>query len=522
MIEDAELLQRYCSDHSEESFAELVRRHMDLVYGAALRRLAGNSHFAEDAAQAVFCDLARKAPALRHHPAIVAWLHTSTRYACLAITRRETRRQRRDQEAYAMQEITLPSPQGWEELRPLIDAALDELGEDDRHALLLRFFDSQSLASVGAQLHVSEEAARKRIDRALDKLHSKLSRRHITSSAAALALALANAPGIAAPAGLAAASTQAAIATAAAGAGITGALSTLLTMTQLKAGTIALLSIAGVATVGSFVAGTYAREQRNQLAALQQQLSNETADRHALDRMRTQGLSAEEKLGTVSVQAEQAAKVREKKERLLRLIHNAYLRNAAQRKSPLSAALNKLWVETAMQTTIEGAFGDLGLDPLKKKKLRALLVQQCEENQKGDSEKNRALQEEILGLLGDANYKAIIASSTRYFGNEKAKSFETDIADACLPLSPEQSQKLRDILGFSSDAISNPEARDSFHDNPPESPVMSKAELHAIDKAAAILSPEQHKHLAAFMENERKETALRMQLEAEFRKELQP
>jgi DNA-directed RNA polymerase specialized sigma24 family protein len=72
MIEDAELLQRYCSDHSEESFAGLVRRHMDLVYGAALRRLAGNAHLAEEAAQAVFCDLARKAPALRHHTAIVA------------------------------------------------------------------------------------------------------------------------------------------------------------------------------------------------------------------------------------------------------------------------------------------------------------------------------------------------------------------------------------------------------------------------------------------------------------------
>src|SRR5258705_3286557 len=98
MIDDAELLRQYAEGGSDAAFAELVRRNLDLVYIAALR-LVGDEHRAKDVAQSVFIDLARKAGALRRHPALVSWLYTSTRYAALKTLRSEQRRQVREQEA---------------------------------------------------------------------------------------------------------------------------------------------------------------------------------------------------------------------------------------------------------------------------------------------------------------------------------------------------------------------------------------------------------------------------------------
>jgi len=68
MLEDAELLRRYAQDHAEDAFAELVRRHVDFVYGVAVRRVGGDSHLAEDICQDVFVALARKAASLSRRP----------------------------------------------------------------------------------------------------------------------------------------------------------------------------------------------------------------------------------------------------------------------------------------------------------------------------------------------------------------------------------------------------------------------------------------------------------------------
>src|SRR5262245_43544222 len=148
MIDDIELLRRYADEGAAEAFTELVRRNLDLVYAAALRRV-GDAHAANDVTQGVFIDLARKARALRRHPSIVSWLHASTRFAALKLLRAERRRGTREREAHLMQETlreeTAPE---WDRLRPVLDDALHELGERDREIVLLRYFRGLPFADV--------------------------------------------------------------------------------------------------------------------------------------------------------------------------------------------------------------------------------------------------------------------------------------------------------------------------------------------------------------------------------------
>ena len=212
MNEDASLLRRYAEERSETAFADLVRRHIDLVYSAAQR---------------VFTRLARDASRLASHPVLTAWLYTATRNAALDLLRSEQRRRAREQEAHAMHELSSSAPPGadWEKLRPVLDGVVDELGETDRAAVLLRFFEQRSFAEIGAALNVSQDAARMRTERALDKLRALLAKRGVTSTAGALAAMLASQAAATAPAGLAASVTATAVqaAMAAAGAGSVGA-----------------------------------------------------------------------------------------------------------------------------------------------------------------------------------------------------------------------------------------------------------------------------------------------------------
>lgn len=213
MNDDISLLRRYAQERSEDAFAELVRRHLNLVFFAALRQTGGNASLAEDVTQLVFADLARKASSLTNRPVLTGWLYTSSRFAALKARRSERRRQIREQEAYNMRELTQDSPVAdWDRLQPVIDDVLHELDERDREAVLLRFFEGWSFADLGAKLAFSEDAARKRIERALDKMRASLAHRGVKSTAVAIGLALGNQAGIAAPAGLAATVTGTALA----------------------------------------------------------------------------------------------------------------------------------------------------------------------------------------------------------------------------------------------------------------------------------------------------------------------
>ena len=286
---DAELLRRYADERSEAAFAELVRRHLDLVHSAALRQVGGNSAAAADIAQGVFTELARQASRLARHPALVGWLYTTTHRLAVRQVRDESRRQRREREAHAMQEShrSTDPEADWSRLAPVLDEAMHELAEADRVALLLRHFEHRPFADVGARLGLSENAARMRVDRALDKLRAKLAKRGVTSTSTALAVALAGTAVAAAPATLASSITTAALAATATATSTFGILS-VMASTKLKVTTItAVLAAAGTALVLQHQAGNQLRADNTDLQRRVAQLTEEaqaarrTSARHA-------------------------------------------------------------------------------------------------------------------------------------------------------------------------------------------------------------------------------------------------
>lgn len=249
---DGELLERYREDQNEEAFTELVRRHIDFVYSAARRQVGGDAHLAQDVTQSVFIDLARKARSLSPQVVLAGWLYTSTRFAAAKAVRAEQRRHAREEESCIMEELSrepAPAPAGEESAfwptgwRAVLDAAMHELTERDRNAVLLRYFEGKPLAEVGAQLGLSEDAARMRIGRAVDKLRDLLARRGVTSTAAGVAALLASQTVTAAPAGLAANIAGAALASAATS-GTTFTLFNIMATTKLKVGLVSTAVIA--------------------------------------------------------------------------------------------------------------------------------------------------------------------------------------------------------------------------------------------------------------------------------------
>jgi RNA polymerase sigma factor (sigma-70 family) len=246
---DGELLRRYSSEQNDPAFKQLVERYIDLVYSAALRQVNGDAHLAEDVAQSVFTDVARKAVGLTHHTSLLGWLYTSTRFAASSVRRQEQRRRVREQEAYSMNSILTardPEPD-WQEIRPLLDEAMHTLGDDDREAVLLRHFERRSFAEIGERLQLSENAARMKVDRALQKLHSALEKRGVTSTAIALATLMTTHAVCAAPASLAMKVGKGALAAATAG-GISLSVAKLLALAKAPIA-IAAIAIATTAVV---------------------------------------------------------------------------------------------------------------------------------------------------------------------------------------------------------------------------------------------------------------------------------
>ncbi len=211
MDDDIELLRRYARDKSEAAFTELVERHLDFVYAAALRRLNGDTHLAEDVAQQVFSSLATKAGELSARTDLTGWLFVTARYAAATVVRGEQRRRRREQKVMSELHREPEEQVNWEQLRPVIDGALDQLKDEDRQAILMRFFQERSIADIAAKLTISEDNARKRLQRALDRLQGFLSQRGIKSAQATIAGLITAHSALSAPPGLASAITSKAL-----------------------------------------------------------------------------------------------------------------------------------------------------------------------------------------------------------------------------------------------------------------------------------------------------------------------
>ena len=280
-MSDSELLARFARSRSEDAFAELVRRHVNLVYSAALRQVGGDGHLAQDVAQTVFSDLARKAPALARRATLTGWLYTSARFAAAKLVRAERRRLNREEEF--MREPNDAAPEAdWEQLRPVLDEVMHQLQETDREAILLRYFENRPFADIGARCGLNENAARMRVERALEKLRSLLARRGVTTVAALASVISAHAVQVA-PASLAA--TLAATSLASAGTG-TLAFWSIMNMTKLKLG-IGALVVASAST--ALIVQHQAREKlllANE--ALTQQIAQLKTDNETLSSLAAQ------------------------------------------------------------------------------------------------------------------------------------------------------------------------------------------------------------------------------------------
>jgi RNA polymerase sigma factor (sigma-70 family) len=207
---DMQLLADYVKADSQEAFAALVQRHINLVYSVALRHV-GDPHKAQDVTQAVFVILAQKAARLSRETVLTGWLYKTARFTSATYLRGEMRRQRHEQESFM--QSTFNDPAGaasWESLAPVLDDAMSRLGDKDRNAILLRFFEGRTMPETAAALAINEPAAKKRVHRALEKLRAFFVKRGVVVSAAVLGAALAANSVQAAPVGLAATVSSAA------------------------------------------------------------------------------------------------------------------------------------------------------------------------------------------------------------------------------------------------------------------------------------------------------------------------
>jgi len=247
---NSQLLRAYAEKRSEPAFSELVRRHVDFVYSAALRMVC-DPHLAEDVTQGVFVALAKNALQLMDRPVLSGWLHRTAQNIAAQTVRTIERRRAREKEAAAMNELLSAEPDiVWEHIAPHLDAALGELNESDRDALLLRYFEKKSAREIAQVLGVSDEAAQKRVSRAVKRLREFFAKRGVTVGASGLVVVISANAVQAAPVGLAvtisttAALTETTVATAASTATVTATEAIVMTATQkLLIATIAVASV---------------------------------------------------------------------------------------------------------------------------------------------------------------------------------------------------------------------------------------------------------------------------------------
>lgn len=358
---DLDLLARYTRHHAEEAFAEIVRRHLDLVFSTALRQVR-SPQLAEEVAQAAFTDLARQAHRLTPGTVLTAWLYQVTRRTAIDVVRREARRQLREQTACDLTAMNAPALSGpnpnepeadWTRIEPLLDEAMQALGEPDRAAVLLRYFENKSLREVGQTLGTNEDAARKRVSRAVERLRQFLAKRGVAAGASGLVVLLSANAVQAAPPGLAVTISTAAILGGTAF--ITTATATkALAMTALQK-TLITATIAAALGTGIYEA-RQASTMREQLQTLQQQQASLTEQLTVLKtengRLSNQMAQAEDSHALPQAQANELLKLRGKA-----ALAQTQSRELAKLKSALAQQPGKVpdFINNAMRSGAEQA-----------------------------------------------------------------------------------------------------------------------------------------------------------------------
>ncbi len=269
-LTDHELLRRYVAG-SQDAFAELVRRHLDLVYSAA-RRQSRSPQMAEEVAQSVFLKLSVSAQTLDPAAPLAAWLFLVTRHTAIDAARQDARRLAREAAALELSAMN-SAPSSWSQIDPLLDEAMEALPAADRTAILLRYFENKSLREVGAALGSTEDAAQKRVSRAVEELRAFLSRRGVAVSAAGLATGLATTAVQAAPVSLAASIAAAGkLSGSALHHAVTSSSARTLTMTTVQKTLVAatLVAALGATIVESRIAGA----QAGQIGELERRIAD--------------------------------------------------------------------------------------------------------------------------------------------------------------------------------------------------------------------------------------------------------
>ena len=302
---DLELLRQFTRDHAQDAFTELVKRHVNLVYSAALRQVR-SPQLAEEVAQSVFADLARDAGKLKPGTILTAWLYQVARRTAIDAVRKESRCQLREQIAVEMNDMNATSAE-WTHIEPLLDDAMDALDETDRSAILLRYFENKTLREVGVALGTSDDAAQKRVSRAVEQLREFFLKRKVTIGATGLAVLISANAVQAAPIGLAAAILAG---TAVHTSTIIAATKTIAMTTLQK--TVITAALAVVAGAGIYEAHQ-AAQLREQNQTLQQQQAPLAEQNRQLQRER------DDATNRLASRTEEMANTKEHNEELLKL-----------------------------------------------------------------------------------------------------------------------------------------------------------------------------------------------------------
>ena len=479
MTDDGQLLQRYTRERSEAAFGELVTRHIDLVYAVGLRVAGGDSHLAQDVTQTVFLDLARKAHSLPRDAVLAGWLYRHTWFTAAKMVRTERRRQIREQTAMEMRALDDNTGSPWELIAPHLDEGLNQLSASDRDAIVLRFFKQQDFRVIGAALGVSEDAAQKRVSRALEKLRGVLSKRGATLTATALASALTAEAVVAAPAGLAVSVTATALAGAATvGTGLSLATLKTIAMTKLQVGVAGVILIAGMATplLLQHQSLSRMREENNRLReetlSLQQQASQMAqlaAENQRLSNLLAHAGSAQtpkpEQLGELLRLRGEATRLRANAQAEAKAANPMVeMLKSPEGKEMMKANMRAMGLSVAR--SYAKLFGDLHLTPEQSAAMKDLLVNktmagadmitaamsgqadpaQLQAQAVQVKEAQAALEDQIKQLLGDDNYAQYQAYGKTLSERMVITQFSDQLAGGPKAVPPEQEQQLFDAM----------------------------------------------------------------------------